>query len=299
MLAARVLRRIKKFTQKNVPPSKQVKSSETRSPENMGKINTNSLLFYFGNIHSQRGQDGIIAEIFRRLEIHKGLFVEFGAWDGIYLSNCRYLFEKGWGGVFIEMDSTRFVELKHNYIDYPYITLINAAVGAAPYGVAGENLKALLSAHFVNVEEIAFVSIDVDGPDMEIFLDMGFSPPVVIVEGGFSLSPSYKDKLPKEIAWNNIQQPLPVIIDAGRKRGYTAVCFYQDTYFIRNDLMHNFPGLSGDAIQLYSDAFHFMPHEFNEWLMNARSENKNISEPETQYFGHFSRNPLGYIKPST
>ena len=39
------------------------------------------------NIYSQDGEDGVIDEIFNRLAISKGTFVEFGAWDGKYLSN--------------------------------------------------------------------------------------------------------------------------------------------------------------------------------------------------------------------
>ena len=73
-----------------------------RDPRNVGRVSANSLLFYSGDFHSQRGQDGILAEIFRRLGFRTGYFVEFGAWDGCYLSNSRSLYERGWGGVFIE-----------------------------------------------------------------------------------------------------------------------------------------------------------------------------------------------------
>lgn len=66
-------------------------------------IQKNSLLRYYGNIHSQRGQDSILQEIFRRIGIEKGNFIEFGAFDGIYLSNSRYLFELGWGGCLLKV----------------------------------------------------------------------------------------------------------------------------------------------------------------------------------------------------
>lgn len=63
---------------------------------------TDSLLKYGKNIHSQAGQDGIIEKIFKTLGVKNGNFVEFGAVDGILLSNCRKLYEEGWSGVFIE-----------------------------------------------------------------------------------------------------------------------------------------------------------------------------------------------------
>ena len=87
-------------------------SSELRNQGYLLKVPLDSLLFYYGNIHSQRGQDGILAEIFRRLGLTQGQFVEFGGWDGIYLSNSRFLFEKGWSGVFIECDAQKFNTLK-------------------------------------------------------------------------------------------------------------------------------------------------------------------------------------------
>lgn len=40
------------------------------------------LLSYRKNIHSQNGEDGILAEILWRLKISRGWFCEVGAWDG-------------------------------------------------------------------------------------------------------------------------------------------------------------------------------------------------------------------------
>lgn len=54
-------------------------------------MNQYGLLDYMWNKYSQAGQDGIIKHIFKTLNIQSGHFVEFGAWDGIYLSNYRKL----------------------------------------------------------------------------------------------------------------------------------------------------------------------------------------------------------------
>ena len=67
--------------------------------------------------YSRIGNDGIIKFILDTMGIDKGVFVEFGAWDGIWNSNCRGLFEQGWEGIFIESHDKRYEKLKKNYRD--------------------------------------------------------------------------------------------------------------------------------------------------------------------------------------
>jgi hypothetical protein len=57
------------------------------------------------NIYSQFGEDGILEEIINRLpkESLSHTAVEFGAWDGIHLSNIRNLIlNQEFNGIFIE-----------------------------------------------------------------------------------------------------------------------------------------------------------------------------------------------------
>ena len=81
------------------------------------KVKNDWLYDFARNVHSQRGEDGIIEKIFDTIKPQNKWFVEFGAWDGIHLSNTRLLAEKGWSGVFIEASEKRFNELKNNYKD--------------------------------------------------------------------------------------------------------------------------------------------------------------------------------------
>jgi hypothetical protein len=52
------------------------------------------------DIYSQNGEDGIIEEILNKLEINNGYVCEFGAWDGVHLSNTFNLVTKGFNAVF-------------------------------------------------------------------------------------------------------------------------------------------------------------------------------------------------------
>ena len=52
-------------------------------------------LKYAKNLYSQNGEDGIIEKILDDLDIKKGIVIEFGAWDGIYISNIYNLWKYG------------------------------------------------------------------------------------------------------------------------------------------------------------------------------------------------------------
>jgi len=59
--------------------------------------------------------EDIIDTILKTIKIENGFFLEFGAWDGIVLSNTRFLFERNWKGMYIEGDKEKYKELVDNY----------------------------------------------------------------------------------------------------------------------------------------------------------------------------------------
>ena len=77
-----------------------------------------TLLKYRKDYYSQNGEDGVIEEILRRMGIKQGWFVDVGAWDGKYLSNSFALVEKGWKGLEIKGDKTKFEDILKIIVDY-------------------------------------------------------------------------------------------------------------------------------------------------------------------------------------
>lgn len=133
---------------------------------------------YAQNIYSQNGEDGIIQEACARLNIKKGYFVEFGAWDGKYLSNTYNLYQNcDWSGCYIEGDQKRFQMLLKN-IDLKKILSINCFVS-----VDGENtLDNILRRHGVN-KNLDIISIDVDSEDLAIWESLkNYRPRIVVIE---------------------------------------------------------------------------------------------------------------------
>ena len=255
---------------------------ETRSPELIRKISKGSLLEYYGNIHSQIGQDGILQEIFKKLDLRKGFFCEFGAWDGIYLSNCRKLVEEGWSGVFIEGNPKKFSDLLLNYQGSKGIHCVSAFVGAPKSGVYGDTLSVVLKNNGINGEKVDFLSIDIDGCDLEVFEEIGINPKVILLEGGVHFDPNIKGRVAPEIR-NEYHHPIREIIETVTANGYVAVCFLHDLYLVKQEFANKFKKFSTG--ELYADSYCAAP----SWLrkkMDEAKQNRLLIEAEKKLFNH-------------
>jgi hypothetical protein len=134
------------------------------------------------NIYSQDGEDSIIAQLCSHLRIDRGNFCEFGAWDGIHLSNCRALYEKGWSGIFIEGDKRKFAELTHNYKADARIICVNEYVSRE----GDTTLDAIFRK--VGVTSMDLLSIDIDSDDLAIWKSLNsVRPKIVIVEYNYTI----------------------------------------------------------------------------------------------------------------
>jgi hypothetical protein len=67
------------------------------------------------NVHSQFGEDGLLAAIFDRIGTTNKWCFEIGAADGITFSNVRELIRREWHAVLIEKDVSLYAALKANY----------------------------------------------------------------------------------------------------------------------------------------------------------------------------------------
>lgn len=131
---------------------------------------------------SQNGEDGILAEILRRLDIAGGVAVEMGASDGA--ENCtRALVEDGWWAVWLEADPEAAVRAT--------VTLAGRGSMVQAW-VTAENVCGLLDGAGVPDEPEALV-IDLDGNDFYV-LDAVLRrrrPHVVVIEYNALAGPSW------------------------------------------------------------------------------------------------------------
>ncbi len=143
-----------------------------------------SLLCKRRSIYSQHGEDGILAYLIDKLNIHQGWCCEFGAWDGKRFSNTFNLIEnKNWKGVLIEADIIKFRQLQKTIkkLKYPKnVILRNKIVHYLPG--KGTLLDNILSNTPI-IKDFDILSIDVDGPDYHIWKSLtNYRPKIVIIE---------------------------------------------------------------------------------------------------------------------
>jgi hypothetical protein len=181
------------------------------------------LIEYRRQCIAQHGEEDIIARVFDVIGPGNKFCCEFGAWDGILLSNTRALVLDGWSALLIEGDAERFRKLKANYADNPNVSAECALVGA------GENsLARILERTGLAERRLDFLSIDVDGADFDHFSELDrlrTLPRLVLVEVQPEHGPDRQDKVPDEIAKQNIGQPLALFVSRASQLGYRLVCY--------------------------------------------------------------------------
>ena len=226
--------------------------------KNRNRLSKNSLNRYAKAKYTQYGEEGIITEIFRRLNIEKGFFVEFGAMDGIDISNTRSLWEKGWKGVMIEPSEGLFKALKHNYPPGSGVLTLNSFVDwkrDRPDACLFDDIRRTYFPH----QEIDFLSIDIDGADFYILRGLECRPKVIAIETNLYWHPMIDEEVPEDLALGNRQQPIQVIIKLAKEMGYEPIGMTINLFLVRQDLFAPFSDITNDYMTLWRDAFRALP----------------------------------------
>jgi hypothetical protein len=186
------------------------------------------------NVHSQNGEDGVIREILRRLQIPDDASrwcVEFGAWDGVYLSNTFALVEKGWNAVYIEGDAQKFKDLLATAATQPRIVPLNQFVSRNKSDP--DCLDHLLERTPIP-RDFDLLSIDIDSYDLEVWETLSqYRPKIVVIEINSSVPPG--------IVWRHTSRTPENTFSATQNvalhKKYTLVCHTGNCIYVRNDLV--------------------------------------------------------------
>jgi len=167
------------------------------------KRNVDEVILHGYKVYSQCDEDGIINEIFSRIGSKSKLFVEIGCGNGLE-NNTHFLLLKGWRGVWIDASekNINFIKRQLGYKENNRLEVVCSFITKDNVNkVLYDSLK-----RFAPVEDkplIDFLSLDIDGNDLEVFKHIEcIRPRVVCVE--------YNSKFPPpaeiEITYNAFHQ---------------------------------------------------------------------------------------------
>jgi len=209
-----------------------------------------------GDFQSQHGEDRWLDRYFRGRR--QGFFVDVGAYDGIVISNTYYFEQIGWTGVLVEPNpgkaalcrknrpnsrvfecaavssaSTTEVQLQDVPGGEVYSTIVandfntdrlkNYGLSSRTVVVPARTLDSILEE--INPTAIDFVSIDVEGGELEVL--KGFDirrwrPRLVIIESLTARRPEIRDYFTaggymflRNININDVYRPVPAALPLG------------------------------------------------------------------------------------
>jgi hypothetical protein len=179
--------------------------------------------------YSQQGEDGVIQKILEVIGDDSKYYVEFGAMDGHYLSNTKYLRDYcNWKGLLLDSGH-----------EDPSINLHRAHVTAS-------NINELFAQYEVPYN-LDVLSIDIDSNDFYVWkaIDNKYRPRLVVIEYNASHLPN-EDKVvmhnPNHY-WdgtNYYGASILAMYHLGRSKGYSLVYAENrgvNLFFVRDDLI--------------------------------------------------------------
>lgn len=173
---------------------------------------------YAHNVYSQFGEDGIIEQLLEKLPNKDGWCVEFGAWDGIHLSNTYNLIKnRAYRPVLIEANSKKFQVLQKNMAPFDAV-LVNEFVT-----FEGNNTLDKILGRTAIPKDFDFLSIDIDGNDFWI-LDslLEFRPKLICIEYNPSIPNDVEYVQPRDFSVQKGSSALS-IYNLARQKGYELV----------------------------------------------------------------------------
>lgn len=212
-------------------------------------------------VYSQGDEDGVLEEIFRRLAITKGTFIEIGVENGLEC-NTLYLLHKGWRGAWIEGNPKQEEPIKQKF----KVLFEQSRLQLRLQFVYPDNINELIRSCVDSNQELDFLSIDIDGNDFYLLEALEILPKVLCIEynskwrGNISKVPVYAP----DNAWRGTDwmgASLLSLAELANKKGYKLVgtnLTGANAFFVRRDLVADHFVASEDVAQLYNPARYWL-----------------------------------------
>ena len=222
-------------------------------------------------VYSQNQEDGMIAEIFRRIGTVSRHFIEFGVEQGLEC-NSTFLVLQGWSGTWIEGSPENAQAAAGHFADWP-VRIVNSYITAA-------NADAMIT-ELAGEGELDMLSIDIDTIDYWIWDAIKtVRPRLVVIEYNAALPPHIRKTVAHDpgMVWdgsNYSGASLGALEALGRAKGYSLVgCSLAgvNAFFVRDDLVGTHFCAPFTAENHYEPARYFLSSSsghrpgFGKWL---------------------------------
>lgn len=187
-------------------------------------------------VFSQNQEDGMIAEVFRRIGTTSRRFIEFGVEDGLEC-NSAFLLLQGWQGAWIEGSAASAAKARAAFAGYPV-----EVVGRM---ITVENADSMIT-ELARGQPLDLLSIDVDSIDYWLWRAITtVKPRLVVIEYNATWPPFVRktiahDPALRGVGDNYFGASLGALEALGREKGYALVgCTLAgvNAFFVREDLV--------------------------------------------------------------
>lgn len=224
------------------------------------------LVRFGAKAYSQNDEDGIIAEIFRRIRTTSRTFLEIGVGPGLE-NNTLALLLTGWRGLWVEASESDVASARERLQSY----VKTAQLRIEHQFVTRDNVDRLLVTAGPSAEP-DLLSIDVDGNDYHIWQAVqSIKPRVVIMEYNaawfppMSLTIAYQEKFQWQQT-NYHGASLKALELLANRKGYRLVgcCFAgANAFFVRADLCND------NFCEPFTAENHYEPPRYWMWHVSG------------------------------
>lgn len=193
-----------------------------------------SLHSFETNVFSQFGEDGVIQELLRRIQVVVPLShqaIEFGASDGINCSNTRnLLLHSAFHVVYIESSKKLFKQLLDNTQGLSVTNILTFIQSKN-----SNTLEDVLKSHNLAKIDFDLLSIDIDGNDYWILDSFTFFRPKIIVVEFNPTIPIDVSYVQPENSFVRHGSSALALMHLGNKKGYSAIHATSCNLFLLRD----------------------------------------------------------------
>lgn len=219
---------------------------------------------------SQAGEAGILEEVFRRLGITRGVILEAGASDGLFLSNTNQFVGKGHKLIYVESNPDEFQKLRQNFQHHDDVTTLLRHITPA-----GPDSLDVIASELGLPGDVDLLVVDIDSYDIAVLRGLeSLRPKVVMIEYNPFFLPSEEyeaDSGDIHPSRGGKGSSLGTLYRVAAEKGYQIVCtLNMNAIFVRAELL---PRIHDQPVTLDESAtFEFLPiRDLAPWQILQRA----------------------------